>query len=458
MREGIGVSGHELERLITDLQARGIRMLRYLYVDNDGVIRGFVGRVENAVQDFQDGVTVALAMPFFTAFDHLVPGTRYGCTGEWRLKPAPETLRALPYAPGHAAVLCDFATLDLRPAPEVCARTQLRRVLDRLTRETGLTLKVGLENEFYLVTREDGRWVPADQALCFHTSAMNRHHRFVEQVVRQLAEQGIEVESYYPEYGHGQQEFAYRYADALLACDEQIFARETIRAVAEQHQLVATFMPKPFADQAGSGMHMHLSLWDGERNVFYDEQDPHGLSDVAYHFIAGLIAHAPAVCAFTAASINSYRRLAPNAWAAVFACYGIDNREAVIRVPSPLHGRKGKTTRVEFKAVDAAGNPYLAVAAVVAAGLDGIRRGLRPGDPVAENPADLRPAEREERGIRRLPGSLPEALAALEQDTWFHEVFGEAFIQEYVQMKRHDWAEFMAHVTDWELERYLKAF
>lgn len=452
------MSREAIDRAIADLEARGIDLVRYLYVDNDGVIRGFVGRARNAAQDFRDGITVALAMPFFTAFDHLVPGTRYGCTGEWRLVPAPETLRALPYAPGQAAVLCDFATVDLRPAPEVCARTQLKQVLARVARETGLALRVGLENEFYLLVREDGRWVPADRALCFQTSAMNRHRLLVEQVVQQLGEQGIEVESYYPEYGQGQHEFAYRFADALKACDDQVFVRETVRAVAEQHGLVATFMPKPFADQAGSGMHTHLSLWDGERNAFHDPSDPHGLSRVAYGFIAGLIAHAPAVCAFTAASINSYRRLAPNSWAAAFACYGIDNREAVIRVPSPLQGRRGETTRIEFKAVDAAGNPYLAVAAVAAAGLDGILRGLHPGEPVAENPADLSPAEREARGIRRLPASLPEALAALEQDAWFHEVFGDAFIREYVQMKRHDWAEFMAHVTDWELERYLRAF
>lgn len=431
-----------------------VELVRFLYIDNDGLVRGFVSHASNFADDLESGLTVAAAMPFFTAFDHMVPSSRFGCSGEWRLKPDPATLRALPYSPRQAAVICDFATTDMEPSP-VCARTHLKRVLAGLEFE----FKAAFENEFYLLAKDaSGNLVPADQALCFSTSAMNAQQGFVLDVVDALKAQGIQVESYYPEYGPGQHEFAFRYDDALVTVDRQIMIRETIRAIAAKHGMVATFMPKPFAGAAGSGMHVHMSAWKDGRNLFYDASDRLGLSETAYHFIGGLLAHGRALCAFTAPSINSYKRLSAHAWAGAYTCYGVDNREAIVRVPSPLKGKAANSTRVEWKAIDASGNPYLALAAVIAAGQDGIRRKLHPGDALQIDPTELSAAERSARRIEPLPSTMAEALDAAAADPLFRETFGELFLEEYLALKRHDWAEYNSQVTEWEFKKYVDIF
>lgn len=431
-----------------------VELVRFLYTDNDGVIRGFLSHALNVPGDLESGMTVAAAMPFFTAFDHLVPTTRFGCSGEWRLRPDPETLHVLPWAPRQASVICDFTTTGMAPS-EVCARTQLKRVLAGLDFE----VKAAFENEFYLLVRDaGGRLVLADQALCFHTSAMNAHQDFVLEVVDTLKSLGIRVDSYYPEYGPGQHEFSTHYDEALRTADQQIMVRETLRAVAPRHGMVASLMPKPFAGQAGNGMHVHLSGWRDGRNLFYDAADPLGLSETAYHFIGGLLAHGRSLTAFTAPSVNSYKRMVSHSWAGAFTCYGVDNREAAVRVPSALAGRAAESTRVEWKPIDAAGNPYLALAAVIAAGQDGIRRRLHPGEAVQADPVDLTPAERSARGIERLPTSLAEALDAAAADPLWRATFGDLFMDEYIAMKRHNWSEYMSQVTDWEFQRYVDTF
>jgi glutamine synthetase len=211
--------------------------------------------------------------------------------------------------------------------------------------------------------------------------------------------------------------------------------------VASQHGLLATFAPKPFADQAGSGCHVHMSLWNGDQNMLYDASGQFGLSSLGRSYVAGILEHLPALLALTCPSVNSYMRLAPNAWSSAFTCWGPDNREAAVRVPSPFRGRVEASTNIEIKAVDGSANPYLALGAIVAAGVDGIERGLDPGEPLSSNPADLDDAEREARGIRRYPASLAETVSALEQDQVLLDALGANRAREFMAVRRAEWAE-----------------
>jgi glutamine synthetase len=296
---------------------------------------------------------------------------------------------------------------------------------------------------------EPDRLAPVDQSLCFSTSGFGAAHDYALELVRALQAQGLVVEQYYPELGHGQQELSVRHAPALRAADNMVWYRETARGVAWGQGLWASLAPKPIPDQAGNGAHLHASLWEagpdggpGERNVLYDAADPRGLSALAYHWIGGLLAHLPALVALTCASVNSYRRLVPQSWSSAFTCWGMDNREAAVRVPSRMWGLDEASTNLELKPSDATGNPYLALGAVIHAGLDGIRNKLDPGRPVDTDPATLSGATRRRRGIRRLPGSLGQALDALEADELLCEALGPLRRDAYLAVKRSEVAAF----------------
>src|SRR5205807_2038054 len=232
-------------------------------------------------------------------------------------------------------------------------------------------------------------------------------------------EQEIGLEQYYSELGHGQHEISTPHAPALRAADEQLLVRETIRGVAARHGLVASLAPKPWPENAGNGCHIHFSLWDTDAqwNRFHDASAPDLLSADARSFIAGVLAHLPGLCGLTAPSFNSYHRIIPQYWAGAFVCWGHDNREAPVRVPSVFRGLEEASTNAELKAADASSNPYLAVGGLIAAGLDGLERGLEPPEPVEVDPATIDEKEREARGIVRLPATQAEALDALEADS-----------------------------------------
>jgi glutamine synthetase len=257
------------------------------------------------------------------------------------------------------------------------------------------------------------------------------------------------VEQYYPELGHGQQELSTRHAPAVAAADNMVWYRETARGLAWRQGLWASLAPKPIPDQAGNGAHLHASLWEagpdgqpGGRNVLHDTGDPRGLSELAYHWIAGLLAHLPALVALTCASVNSYRRLVPQSWSSAFTCWGMDNREAAVRVPSRMWGLEEASANLELKPSDATGNPYLALGAYIHAGLDGVRNKLDPGRPVDADPATLSPATRRRRGVNRLPASLGEALDALEADELLSEALGPLRRTAYLAVKRSEVASF----------------
>jgi len=229
--------------------------------------------------------------------------------------------------------------------------------------------------------------------------------------------------------------------------------RDAVRGVAYRHGVAASFASKPLPHSAGSGCHLHVSVWRDGRNILYDERDALFLSREGYGWIAGLLAHLPALCALTAPSVNSYARLRPHAWAGAFACYGLDNREAAVRVVSPRRGPA--SFNVELKTADGSANPYLALAAVLSAGLDGLRRELLPGDPADGDPGLLTDRERAARGMVPLPGRLDEAIAALEADRVLHDVLGEPLARSYLAVRRAEWEALSTMTSEAQVRQHL---
>jgi glutamine synthetase len=426
------------EEVVAACRAADVRLLRVLYCDNGGVVRGKAVHVDRLAERMQTGVGVTVAMLAMNSLDQLQPVEGMGPVGEVRLVPDPDTFTVLPYAPRAAAMLADHVALDGEPYAGG-PRTFLKRMAAKLA-DRGMVLSCAVENEFSLARQVDGRYVPIDNSLCFSTVGMTAAAEVTDALVLALENQGIEVEQYYPELGHGQHELSVAHRPALVAADQQVLVRETIRGVAARFGLVASLAPKPWLDQAGNGAHVHLSLWDasGQRNLFYDPGGRFGLSGTAERFVAGILAHLPALLALTAPSFSSFERLLPQHWSSAFTCWGPDNREASVRVPSAFWGLEQPSTNLEYKPADASCNPYLAFGALIAAGADGIDRELEPPEPLAVDPATLADDEREARGVRRYPLTLVEALDALEEDELLLGALGEQLCRAYLAVRRSE--------------------
>jgi glutamine synthetase len=457
------------ERVVAAAEAADLVLVRFLYVDHGGVVRGKAVSRARLAERMAAGIGLTVAMQAMSILDELQPVDGMGPVGEVRLVPDPATFAVLPYAPGAGAMTADLVRLDGEPW-EACPRSFLKQAVAGLASE-GFALVAALEPEFTLGRREpdpDGggdRLVPVDESLCFSTTGFGAAHDYVVELVGALEAQGLEVEQYYPELGHGQQELSVRHVPALRAADNQVAYRETVRGVAWRQGLWATLAPKPLLDQAGNGTHLHLSLWEagaggqpGGRNVLYDPDDRYGISALGYQFVAGVLAHLPALVALTCGSVNSYRRLVPQSWASAFTCYGPDNREAAVRIPSRLRGADEASCNLELKPADATGNPYLALGAVIHAGLDGIRNKLDPGKPVEVDPAAMSSSTRRRRGIQRLPDSLPAALDALERDDLLMAALGPTRAAAYLAVKRSEAAAFAASDADFECRQHLLRF
>jgi glutamine synthetase len=422
----------------------GIRLVRFLWCGNDGTVRAKASSLHGLEGRIRSGIGLTVGMQAMNSLDQLQPVEGMGPVGEVRLVPDPETFRVLPYAPRTGALLVDHVGLDGAPAP-VCQRSFLKRMEARLA-ERGERLEVAFENEFSLATVVDGRYVPIDSGLCFSTISASAAQDFVDELVDALDAQGIVLEQYYSELGHGQHEISTGHAPALQAADEQLLVRETLRGVAVRHGMVASLAPKPWPDNAGNGGHIHFSLWeaDGSRNRFHDSGSTDGLSAEARSFVAGVLEHLPGLCGLTAPSFNSYRRIVPQYWAGAFVCWGHDNREAPVRVPSLFAGMEEASTNVELKSADASGNPYLAVGGLIAAGLDGLERGLEPPEPVEVDPVTIDERERTERGIVPLPETQAEALDALAADEVLTGALGPVLAESYLAVRRSEWDAYSA--------------
>jgi glutamine synthetase len=428
----------------------GLRLVRFLWCGNDGTVRAKASALPGLDGRMRSGIGVTVAMQAMNGLDQLQPVDGMGPVGEIRLVPDPETFRILPYAPGTGAMLVDQLTLEGEPAP-VDQRAFLKRMTQRLA-ERGAWLEIGFENEFSLAVEVDGAYVPVDSSLCFSTIGMSASQDYVDELVEALEAQEIPLEQYYAELGHGQQEISTAHRPALRAADEQLLVRETLRGVAARRGLVASLAPKPWPEGAGNGVHIHFSLWDIEegRNRFHDPSSPDCFSAEGRAFLAGVLRHLPGLCGLTAPSFNSYHRIVPRYWAGAFTCWGHDNREAPLRLPSVFRGMEEATCNVELKAGDASCNPYLAVGGLVAAGLDGLEGGLEPPEPVEVDPATIPEAERDRTGIRRLPASQREALDALEADAVLTDALGPVLAGSYLAVRRSEWDAYSAGGDEFE--------
>ncbi|HXF72931.1 MAG TPA: glutamine synthetase family protein [Actinomycetota bacterium] len=432
------------EEVVARCEEAGVRLVRFLYCDNGGVIRGKTTHVGRLADRIRTGIGLTVAMQAMNALDQLQPVEGMGPVGEIRLVPDPDSFVVLPYAPRSGAMVVDMRRLDGAPW-EACPRDFLKRMEARLA-DHGMVLRCAVENEFSLARAEDGRFAPIDASLCFSTVGLAAAQEVMDRIVDALERQGIALEQYYAELGHGQQEISVAHLPALRAADTQILVRETIRGVAAASGLVASLAPKPWPDQAGNGGHIHFSLWstDGARNLFHDPGGRFGLSATAERFIAGILEHLPGLLALTAPSFNSYQRLLPQHWSSAYVCWGPDNREAAIRVPSTFWGFEEASTNLEYKPADASCNPYLAFGGLIAAGLDGIERDLRPPEPLEVDPATLPEAERAARGVRRYPTSLAEATKELEADPVLTGAMGDLLARSYLTVRRSEHEAFAA--------------
>lgn len=418
------------------------------------------------------GVAKAKAVPASHFEDILNDGAGFAGFALWGIGQEPNdpdymavgdlgTLHLVPYQPGFARIVCN-GTVKRKPW-HFDTRFILKQQLARLA-EKGWTFNTGLEPEFMLLARTaEGKITPADSSdildkPCYDYKGLSRSRAFIEKLVDSLIATGIDVYQVDHEDANGQFEINFTYSDGLTTADRLVFFRMAAGEIARSMGLVCTFMPKPMSNRTGSGMHMHISITDKKgKNLFNDDTDKHnlGLSKMAYHFLGGLLKHARGLAALCAPCVNSYKRLVVGrslsgaTWAPAFISYGDNNRTSMVRVP---YGR------LELRLCDSAANPYLATAAAIAAGLDGIEHKIDPGDPHNFNHYTTPEHELQKMGIGVLPQSLHEALAALDADPLFAKTLGEPFIKEFIRLKQMEWVEYHRHVSDWEVERYLEFY
>ncbi|WP_375425777.1 glutamine synthetase family protein [uncultured Friedmanniella sp.] len=449
--------------VVAAARAADVRLVRFEYCDVSGVAHAKAIHVDQLAHKMVEGVGLTRAQMALNLLEQVVPIEGMEPVGEIRLVPDPTTFTVLPWSPGSASVLCDQLDHD-RTDWGACPRSFLRRVVDRAA-AMGITVQATFENEYYLGTEIDGRFEPVDAPTHAPVySAIGHDHLdgLMLETVDALTAQGIVVEQCINEYGPGQREISVRHTDALGAADQQLKFRDTVRGVASRHGILASFAAKPYPDEIGSGAHIHFSLWgragEGGRSLLYDPAVPGGLSPLGRHFIAGVAEHLPALTALTVPSYNSFRRLVPSAWASSTTAWGYDNREAALRIASPFYRREEASYNIEYKVSDPSANPYLSLGALISCGLDGIQRGLEPGEPSRRDPARLSPEERERGKVRDLPSSMAEALDLLEADAVLVDALGPLLSRCYLAVRRSEHAAFAAADVDFEIRHHYYRF
>ncbi len=371
----------------------------------------------------------------------------------------------VPWEPSLARFACNV-TVDGEEWP-YDPRTILRRQLEK-ARTRGYEFNMGLELEYFLLKSDGNGGIQIADALddlekpCYDLRGLTRNYEFLRKVSNYVNGMGWGNYANDHEDANGQFEQNFTYSDALTSCDRAIFFRYMVHTLAQQQGLLATFMPKPFTDLTGNGCHFHMSLWDGDTNLFLDEDDARGLglSETAYHFIGGLKKHAKAYSAVTAPTVNSYKRLKLGStssgatWSPVWISYGYNNRTQMLRIPAP--------GRVEDRTVDGSTNPYLAATVILAAGIDGIENRIDPGEPNSDNLYSIPHDELRARGLDTLPSNLLQATMELERDEVIREALGEArnedYVDYFIRVKQEEWNRYHEQVTPWEVKEYLTRF
>ena len=434
------------------LQGAGVHTLLVQFTDMRGCAKGKLVPLAHLQDVLRFGAGFAGPSIVGTGLPRTGPRAEYFARGD------ASTAQLLPWLPGVAHIVGD-GFVDGK-AFDACPRQVLRRALARLS-QRGWCLRTGIEPEFFLLKRgEHGQWLPADDhdrldKPSYDLKSLPRQFGFLHELHQTLAACGMDVLQIDHEDAHGQYEVNFAYGDALQSADRLMLFKQAAHALAEARGLVFSMMPKPFANQPGSGLHFHVSLWAGEACLF-DAPAPEGaLSLLGRQFIAGVLAHAGALCALAAPTVNSYKRLtvgeslSGTTWAPAYVAHGPNNRTAMVRT---LPGR------FEWRMPDASANPYLATAALIAAGLDGVDRGLDPG-PACTDDLFNWPLQRiRDSGIELLPQSLDAALDALQADAVICAALGETLTAEFLRLGRAECTAYARHVSGWELERYVAAF
>ncbi len=447
----------EVDALATIEAARssGIRFIQLQFTDITGHVKAVTIPIHQLGSSVEHG----------TWFDgSSIEGFTRIAESDQYLKPDMSTFAEIPWQPGEgsrgtARVICDVFTP--RGEPFVGdPRFVLKRQIERAAR-LGYLVNLGPELEFFLFRRENGDILPLphDQAGYFDYST-DLAQEVRQDMVDALEAFGIKVEASHHEVAAGQHEIDFQYDEALRTADNAITFKFTLKAIAQQHGLYATFMPKPIFGINGSGMHTHQSLFATglDRNAFADADNKYGLSDVARSYMAGILTHARGMIAVLAPLVNSYKRLVPGYEAPTYLTWGRTNRSALIRVPMASPGKSVEATRIEVRCPDPSSNPYLAFAVQIAAGLDGVEKGLELSEPVEESLFEMDALRIAERGIRQLPGTLGEAIDELEADPVICEALGDHVLSHFVEAKRSEWDEYRTQVTAWEVDRYLEEF
>ena len=444
----------DVEGIVRKAEQEGVTMIRFAYCDLGGVTRCKAVHVSQLASKLVEGVSLSRAQMSMNILDELADVDEMTPVGEIRLVPDLETFTVSPWVAETATVLCNQVDHD-RTDWGACPRAFLADTLDLLA-EQGISVRASVEAEFYLVGDIDGEPAMLPRKPVYSVIGHDAHAAVLLDVVHVLTDQGKEVEQAINEYGPGQQEVVIRHQPALTAADDFLTLKDVIRGVSRRHGYVASFAPKPYLDQMGSGAHMHLSLWDGNgRNLLHDPEASQGLSDLGRGFIAGLREHLRALVALTSPSVNSYHRLTAGAWASSTNAWGFDNREAAIRVASPFYGREAQTYNIEYKPMDAAANPYLAFGSILRAGLDGVERGLSLPAPALVDPAKLSAEERSSAGIRDLPANLGAALDELATDSVLVDALGPLLYRAFQAVRRSELAAFAEQSVEEQLAAHL---
>ena len=441
---------------IDKAKADGIRFVQLQFTDILGIVKAVtipIHRMEDSVKHgtWFDGSSIEGFTRIAESDQYLMPDMSTFAEIPWQRGDGPR---------GTARVICDVFT----PRGEPFAgdpRFVLRRQVER-ARKLGYVVNMGPELEFFLFRRDDAGKVaplPHDLAGYFDVST-DLAQEIRQDMVDALEAFGINVEAAHHEVAAGQHEIDFEYSDALKTADNALTFKFALKAIAQIHGLYATFMPKPIFGINGSGMHTHQSLFSIEkgRNAFADPDNKYGLSDLARSYMAGILAHAKGMAAVLAPTVNSYKRLVPGYEAPTYITWGRTNRSALIRVPMISPGKSIEGTRAEVRCPDPSSNTYLAFAVMIAAGLDGVERGLTLSDPVEESLFEMDSSRVTERGIQELPGTLGGAIEELRADPVVCEALGDHVLEHYVEAKTAEWNEYRTQVTQWELDRYLEAF
>lgn len=455
---GMTPTDDQIRETVSELDNKNVKFIRLQFTDILGIPKDVEITIDELPRALKNG----------QAFDgSSIEGFARICESDMYLYPDVNTLRIYPWRSttgqgeeyANARIICDVQTPDGEPF-EGDPRYMLKQAQEQAGKK-GLKMFAGTEPEFFMFKNDSEEWgnsstIFHDQGGYFDLMPVDKGEETRKDIVISLEKMGFQVEAAHHEVASSQHEIDFRYDHAVNMADHLITFKTTTKTIAIQHGLNATFMPKPYKKENGSGMHTHISLTEDGKNCFYNPDHPYGLSDKAFYFVGGLLEHINALTALTNPTVNSYKRLVPGYEAPVNISWGRHNRSVLVRIP--YTSTPESSTRIELRSPDPTANPYLAFAGILKAGLHGIEEEIQPPEPVEEDIYEMDKLTKEERGIGSLPETLADALAALEEDEVIADAIGPHILENYLRAKRTEVREYRINVTDWEIEKYMKYY